>query len=280
MVADRASANAVTPDQLIPYAQSVCGLESRLINDCVLYLGGASGVLVAYPLHDPLDFESAEKAVELAASLPELNNLAVLGAKRPRCAPPEASCREDAYLQIELPAREPRGKLANMLRRASRDVAIETASGQGAWRQEHQKLAENFCGRQALDSGSIFLFEHLEPYFGAAPEALLFSARTSDNALAGLAIGDFTSLGTAFYMFAFRRQDAPPGTADLLLAAIIAEAQRRGHERVNLGLGINTGVKFFKKKWGATEFLPFVETSWRPAGQTRKKSWLGRLFGK
>ena len=31
---------------------------------------------------------------------------------------------------------------------------------------------------------------------------------------------------------------------------------------LNLGLGINPGVAFFKRKWNARPWLPYVETSW------------------
>ena len=79
-------------------------------------------------------------------------------------------------------------------------------------------------------------------------------------------------------MFAFRSPDAPPGTADGLLAALAAEGAERGHSLLNLGLGMGTGVSFFKKKWGATPFLPCVEPSWSPRPE-KKRGWLGRIFG-
>ena len=64
--------------------------------------------------------------------------------------------------------------------------------------------------------------------------------------------------------------------ADALLAALAAEGAERGHGLLNLGLGIHPGVAFFKKKWGASAFLPCVETSWT----LQKKGWLTRLLGR
>ncbi len=61
-----------------------------------------------------------------------------------------------------------------------------------------------------------------------APDAVLFSAFNENGKLAGCAIGDYSALNTAFYMlFAFRAEYAPPGVADLLLEAVIAEAGAR-----------------------------------------------------
>ena len=68
-------------------------------------------------------------------------------------------------------------------------------------------------------------------------------------------LGIIRPRNTAFcMMFAFRAEYAPPGVADLLLEAVIAEAEGRGHGLVNLGLGIDGGIEFFKRS-GATPCL-------------------------
>ncbi|MBT9139112.1 MAG: hypothetical protein DDT31_01693 [Syntrophomonadaceae bacterium] len=47
------------------------------------------------------------------------------------------------------------------------------------------------------------------------------------------------------------------GASDLILYEIIKTAQEMGKSFVNLGLGINEGVAFFKKKWGGSPFLNY-----------------------
>lgn len=96
--------------------------------------------------------------------------------------------------------------------------------------------------------GTRHLFRHIGPYVEAVPDALLFAARDCEGALQGFAVGDYTALGTVFYLFAFRAPESPPGTADALLDALAAEGIRRGHTLLNLGLGINPGIVFFKRK--------------------------------
>jgi hypothetical protein len=59
-------------------------------------------------------------------------------------------------------------------------------------------------------------------------------------------------------MFNFRcRKRNVPGASDLLLHEIIEQARGQGKRFLNMGLGINDGVSFFKKKWGAEPFLPY-----------------------
>ncbi len=44
--------------------------------------------------------------------------------------------------------------------------------------------------------------------------------------------------------------------------------------RMNLGLGVNPGIRRFKEKWGAGRCLPYVETSW----ETGSAGFFARLF--
>ena len=270
------TAGAVTPDQLLPYVTAVSGLGSRLFGQCVGHYCEGQIVLVGYPLGRPLDAAAVDAAVAEALRFPGLEHITVLAAARPSAAPDRAVCSEDSYWSLPLPVPAPGQKLRNMLRRAGRDVAV-TQGGAESWGPEHTALVQDFCSRRKLEPGLLHIFSQLPAYLAAAPEARLFSARLADGTLVACAIGDYSSLSTAFYMFAFRLPVAPPGTADTLLAAVAEEGTARGHSLLNLGLGIDAGIGFFKQKWGASPFLPCVECGWdiKPA----KKGWLARLFG-
>lgn len=273
------AANAVIPDQLVPYVAAVSGLESSAVGCGLLHRGGGQAVLIAYPPGNALDMTAANAAVEKVLSMPGIEQISVLAADRPAAAPGNASITRDWYWKLPLPAPAPQPKLRNMLKRAARDLTVEMAGNAEAWTPEHAGLALAFGRRKAsLDAGTIFLLGRLQDYLAGAPDALLFSARRrSGNSLAAFAIGDFTPLATCFYMFACRAEDAPPGAADLLLAAIIEEGINRGHSQLNLGLGIDAGIEFFKKKWGAEKFLPLAETSWKVK---HRGGLLARLLGR
>lgn len=279
------TAQAITPDQIIPYVRAVSGLESRLCGGCALHHGGGQAVLVAYPAGKPDDMAAVDAAVAEALALPGLEHITVIAAGRPAAAPATAESTADAYWSLPLPLAHPSGragqKTRNLVRRAGRDITIDQGGGPGAWTPEHAALAESFIEKKgdALDAGSIHIFRKLGDYLAAAPEARLFSARDASGRLLACAIGEYASFTTAFYMFAFRAPDAPPGTADALLSALAAEGAERGHGVLNLGLGMGAGVSFFKKKWGATPFLPCVETAWTPA-PPKKRGWLSRMFGR
>lgn len=268
------TASAIMPDQLLPYVKAVSGLASAMAGTCVYHYAAGQAVLAGYPLHDPQNSALVEEAVQILLQKPWLEQITVLSAQPLACAPAYAAISRDAYWKLDLPAAKPKGKLANLLRRASRDVEITGDS----WTDAHAQLMGQFCNARKLDAGTQYLFQQLGGYLAEVEGTELYSARDSGDSLKAFAIGDYSALGCAFYMFACRAPDAPPGTSDLLLSHLVERASELGHAQINLGLGINQGIGFFKKKWGAVEFLPYVETSWKIA-PARKKGWWTRLFG-
>lgn len=298
---DTLAALALVPEQLPGYVRGIAGSELRFSGGFPVYLGrgqtGLNAVLIGYPKADDPDLTrycgaeadifadpTLDQAITEVAAWPGVVALSVLAPARPASAPLDAagySETRDLYLTIELPflaegddfCGVPGQKLRNMLRRAAREVDIAVEG----WSPELQSLAKSYTASRALEAGTRYIFEHLEGY-AALSGVMTFTARSkTDGALVGLSMGDFTPYATAFYMFAFRAKNAAPGTADLLLHAVVREAQKQGHERVNLGLAINGGIGFFKKKWQAQDFMPLVECSWPVTKPS--KGFFKSLFG-
>lgn len=305
------TAEAVVPEQLVHYVRAVSGRRAVLCRGRVAYIHEGHAVLVAYPPEG-----DGEPAADLRAALEDLrlgacrveagggimtaggaNNrelacsrVTVLAPFRPAEAPDNAFEKSDSYWQLSVPAPTPGAKLRNMLARAGRELRLEEED----WSPACAELLRHYLQARPLPSGTRAVFEALPRYLGAPglagtaegnapkrnPGVVLLAARREDGVLAGFSIGDFSGLRTAFYMFSFRRPDAPPGTADALLAGLLDKARRLGHERMNLGLGINEGIGFFKRKWGAVPFPPYVETSWElpPGGVSARRE--SGLFGR
>lgn len=281
------SAQAIVPEQLLHYTAAVGASRPRLFGDCVGHVYENSVVLVGYPLHGDVQ-DSAHVHATLDAALTlvredeSLSRITVLAPVRPHAAPADSPSSHDEYWALPLPPAPPRQKLRNILRRARREVSLEQDC---CWSQQHEALVDYYLRSRPLEPGMRHIFQHLGGYVhkaapppGGTGDVQIFSAYSPEKSLLACAIGDYSSLHTAFYLFAFRHRHAPPGTSDLLLEALCAEGTARGHSRVNLGLGINAGISFFKKKWQAEAFLPHVETTWEK--QAPQKSWLSRLFSR
>ncbi|MDL2316704.1 GNAT family N-acetyltransferase, partial [Desulfovibrio sp. OttesenSCG-928-A18] len=298
-------ADALIPEQLPGYVHAVSGRKAGLCQGHVVYTHEGHAVLAAFPGSGEYEREAASsggealrlwrerarlwasapgadgfgcppafpQAAPLTGALEELavncRKITVLAPFCPSESPPGAFVSGDLYWQIPLPVPAPGVKLRNMLRRAERELQLAPE----AWGADHQALVLQYLGTRPLSQGTRSIFSALPVYVGGGAgdglsgTVLLLAARRADGTLAAFAVGDFSGLSTAFYMFAFRSRDAPPGASDLLLWALAEHGTRLGHQRLNLGLGINSGISFFKKKWQAEPLLPYVECSWdlRPA---------------
>jgi hypothetical protein len=175
-------------------------------------------------------------------------------------APADCTVSEDCYYGLTIPPPPPAQKLRNLLRRASRDLTITSEPQCG---EDHTALIQHYLDKRILAPGTRHIFRQLPRYINSSAGSLLLSARRSDGRLAAFGVGEFAALRTAFYLFCFREHRlAPPGSADLLLSGLMDAAGERGQTYMNLGLGINEGIRYFKRKWGAVPFLPYIETTW------------------
>lgn len=258
----RVTAEAAVPEQLLPYVRAVSKAEPTLVGDCVALASEGQLVLIGYPLHNPLDTEAMVEAVAEALKHRGLCRLTVIGPARPPQAPAGIPTTEDCYYSLPVPPSAPTQKLRNLIRRAGRELIIERGRQCGG---DHLALVQRYLDERDLAAGTCRIFRRLPLYLAASPGSLVLSGRLADGRLAAFVVGDFSALRTAFFMFCFRDAGlAPPGSTDFLVAGLLEEARRRGQTLMNLGLGINDGVAFFKRKWGAVPFLPYVEVSWTP----------------
>ena len=270
------TAQAYVMEQVAPYVVAVGGMRALPRDACMTYEDGERCVVVAYPpeydpAQEPASSAQARSAalnaaVRNALALCRCASVTVLAPEKPESAPAGAAVRTDAYAFLPVPLPAPGAKLRNMLRRAERECVI-AAERMG---EEHESLLRAFCLSHALDAAARSIHANIGRYLASSPDAVLFAARaTGDGRLLALAVGEYASLTTAFYMFAARAPSCSPGVADALLREVAREAGRRGHSQLNLGLGINEGIRRFKKKWGPARLVPYVETSWeRPRDET------------
>ncbi len=272
------NAQAITPDQLLGYVSAVSGAQSELMDDYVIHKQGENTILIGYSLQNPHNTDSLNSCIEKLISKPDATNISVLAPMRPSIAPEHAiSTEQDAYWILPLPAPKLTVKVRNMLARSSREIYITKTNGSGAWTGEHQEMMLAYIRNKGMEAALCSILQRLGTYLITTPQVELFSAYAKDsNELLACSLGDFSSFSTAFYMFAFRQEHASPGVADAVFFELLNEAQNRGHSQCNLGLGINDGIRFFKKKWGALPTLPFVQTTWQIKSQ--KKSWFSRFL--
>ena len=267
----RVTAAAVVPEQVVVYVRAVTESRPLMVGDCVGYALGSRLVLVGYPLRDPHDSTAMAAAVDEALKSTGVERITVIGPALPPQAPVNVLFAEDCYYSLPVPVPAPGQKLRNLLKRARREVSIVQGR---QMEKDHIALVQQYLDERPLASGTRQIFAQLARYIEHSTGSLVVSGRLADGRLAAFAVGEFGALTTAFFMFCFRDPRlAPPGSADLMLWGLLEEAHRRGQTRMNLGLRVNAGIGFFKRKWGAEPFLPYREASW----ELKSRPFLSKL---
>ena len=177
----------------------------------------------------------------------------------------------DQYYRLILPIKHVHPEVAYMLRRAERELRVT----EGAFGRKHKKIIKAFLSTHDLSEGQRQIFKNIPRYFNTSQNVRLLEAWHGKN-LAAFNILDMSSARYAFYLFNFRSTKVNvPGASDLLFHDMAALAHKEGKEVINLGLGINKGIRRFKEKWGGKPFLAHVS-----AIVQRKQPEMGFLMKK
>jgi hypothetical protein len=243
--------HAYVPEHLPGYGRAFSGGEPFLLDGYLCYSREGTLIFVGYPVGQGREEGELEAFLAEAIKRFQPSRVALMGPSRSESRGDRQP--SDQYYRLDLGSSRVPSKIKNMIHRAGRELKIEKSR---EFKADHQKLIVDFLESREVEEGTRVIFKRIVDYLSSVPTALIFEARDSRGCLAGFDVADFGAKDYTFYLFNFRSRPSPvPGTSDLLLHALIREAQERGKSYVNMGLGINAGVAFFKKKWGGRPFL-------------------------
>lgn len=250
---------AYIPEHLTHYLIPFSQMEPRLEGDFLVYAKDKTISLIGYPLQDSF---SQEKLQQVADKLcqeysPELINI---------MAPEEISIHgyelqrqeQDMVSRLTLTDADVEigAKTRNMLVRAGRELNISVGK---TYTMEHQRLLQGFIREKSFDKETSSFIHLLPDYVAFSPTATLIEARRKDdNQLVAYNVLEYSSGEYGFYLFniTYQKQNVP-GSCDLLMEKMINMTKEAGKKYLNMGLDINMGIAWFKKKWGSEPFLQY-----------------------
>ncbi len=253
--------HAYLPEHIVGYGTAISGGESFLLEDHLCYVPPGVLIFIGYPLKEDFDAGKMDRVLGKAMKRFQPDRVALIAPaitqRTGERQPP------DSYYRLDLQNLRIPSKVKNMVRRASRELSVEITRD---FTPEHRKLVTLFQGSHTLDPGTGRIFEKIPEYLAALPTARIVNARDGSGTLSAFDIADFWPKQYGIYMFNFRTPQKPvPGASDLLLRALIEHARKGGKTYLNLGLGWNEGVVFFKKKWGGEPFLRYEACVFQPS---------------
>ena len=244
------------PEHVPEYVSAISGAEPYLVDDFVVYVDVGRLIFIGYPLKGSFKVRVSEKSFRRALKQFGPERASLIGPHVPSNIVNTASVSRDHYYRLEFSGLRIPQKVRNMISRASREVIVAKSRNFG---EEHRALIDDFLMRHSVPEATRSIFARISEYVRASETAILFEARDSDGRLVAFDVAESGAKEHFFYLFNFSSGVLyVPGASDLLMAEMIREASVRGKRFMNMGLGIDQGVTFFKTKWGGRPFLPCV----------------------
>ncbi len=243
------------PEHLTAYVCSISEAEPFIYEGYLHYLKENHMIFVGYPLNKSFSKKEANEILRELIYRHKINSVALIGEAKLEIEGKIITESSDHYYVLDVSSLEIDAKLRNSLRRASRELKIEIGNNITS---EHRAIIDECIKSESFDSYTVYIFESLPKYIQETKDAIVLNARTKEGSLAGFNVIDLGSKNYAFYMFNFiSRNQYIPGVSDLLMSKMIEIAVTEKRDYINLGLGINEGIIFFKKKWGGRLFLDY-----------------------
>jgi hypothetical protein len=266
---------AYVPEHLSHYVTAVSQTEPFFIDDFLIHVKKDYSIFVGYPLREPWGEKQMVKVLENAMKRFKPKNVALTAPAIPSSLKNCVHSSPDHYYRLDLSAISISQKLRNMLKRADRELSVERSN---TFDEEHRKMIAEFLKTHPVDEATGFIFNRIDEYLSSSPTARVFDARNNRDELVAFDIAEFRPKDYALYMFNFGSGALyVPGASDLLLSKVIKQAKTERKKYINLGLGINPGVTFFKKKWGAVAFLPYASCFYHPSRKENLEALLQKL---
>jgi hypothetical protein len=267
--------HAYIPEHMTSYVMAVSTAEPFLIGNFLVYRKEEQVVFVGYPLREDFQEKRMKKALDEAVRRINPSVVALMAPSIPTSIHPQTPPSSDKYYRLDLAALSVSQKVRNMINRATRHLKVEKRK---TLDEDHRELIREFLTVHPLSQQMRFIFERIPDYVSSSATAWVYDARDEKGELVAFDVTEMGPKHYAFYMFNFTSHNRViPGASDLLLWEILLQAKREGKHYINLGLGINPGVSFFKEKWGGVPFLPYSSCSYEPPNVERLETLLQKL---
>jgi len=243
---------AYLPEHLPEYVEAIAGAESHLLENRLCYTRRNHLIFIGYPLGG--DRQDNPSAYEAACNLFQPSTAAIIAPQIWELTDSFETQPLDAYYRLKIPVGPLAPGVAYMLRRAEKELTVHN----GQFGKEHRQLIKDFIAGHVLSDQQKYIFKNIKRYQKRSATSRLLEVRKRGR-LAAFTIVDLGSADAAYYLFNFRSaRVAVPGASDLLFREMVSLAMAAGKKILNLGLGINAGIRRFKEKWGGAPFLSYA----------------------
>jgi len=269
---------AYVPEHIVSLMALISKGDSFLLDE---HLGFAKDnwlILVGYPLDGNFLQERCERVLKQVIETFKPEYLFFIGPEVPVSLLESCTEREtDQYYRLDLEQTKVKPSLQRMAEKASQELRVERTH---AISKEHQALIAELLKREKLSPRVRELYRAMPDYVPYSSSAVVLNARDRRGKLCAFYVVEFGAKDFSTYLLGtYSKKHYVPHVSDFLFLEMIKLTQEHGKNSINLGLGVNEGIRRFKKKWGGIPFLKyeFCESFY---GATRTVPLIESLIGR
>ena len=268
---------AYVPEHIVSLMTLISKGDPFLIEDHLGLVKDNWLILVGYPFEGVFSQEKCERILKQAVDTFQPEVLWFIGPEIPASLLNSCSERQtDQYYTFDI-EKIPRPSLQRMADKASEQLIIEKGRFIS---KEHQALISELLERETLPDRVRELYRAMPEYIGRSASAWTIDARNLKGNLCAFSVIDMGAENfSAYILGAHSKKHAVPHASDRLFLEMIHMTREQGKTTMNLGLGVNDGIRRFKKKWGGKPFLNYEFCEFR-LGTARKVSLIDALMRK
>jgi len=269
---------AYVPEHIVSLMGLISKGEPFFIEDHLGFVKDNWLILVGYPLDGNFFQERCERILKQAVEAFRPEYLWFIGPKIP--ASLLESCKEretDRYYRLALEQLKLKSSLQRAADKASKELTVERAQSIS---KEHEALIVELLKREKLPPRIKELYRAMPDYVAHSSSSCVLNARDKRGKLCAFFVVELAAKKFATYVLgSYSKKHYVPHASDLLFLEMIKLTYEHGKNIINLGLGVNQGIRRFKEKWGGIPFLnyEFCECFY---GTTRTVSLIKSLEGK
>jgi hypothetical protein len=247
---------AYVPEHIVSLMGLISGGEPLLIDDYLGFFKDNWLIFIGYPLENQFSSDRCEEVLKGILSSHKPGYLWYIGPEVPSSLSRISTEREtDRYYTLDIEGTKPKASLLRIAEKASMELEIEKGH---SFSKEHEALVAEFLKREKLPPRLMELYLAMPRYVPRSKSSRVLSARDRRGRLSAFYVVDLAAKGFATYLLGcYSKKNYVPHASDLLFREMIQLAREAGKGTINLGLGVNDGIRRFKEKWGGIPSLNY-----------------------
>jgi hypothetical protein len=271
-------ARAYVPEHIVNLMASISRGEPFFTDDHLGFVKDNWLIFVGYPLDENFSQDRCDKTLKQAVETSRPEYLWFIGPEIPVSLLESCAEREtDQYYRLDLGQIKLKPSLKRMADKASHELIVERGH---IISKDHEALIAELLKREKLPPRLRELYRAMPYYVSHSSSACVLNARNKNGKLSAFFVVELGAKNFSTYVLgSHSKKHYVPHASDLLFFEMIKLTQEQGKDIINLGLGVNAGIRRFKEKWGGIPYLNY-EFCERYYGYTRTVSLIKSLEGK